>query len=145
MHLDQHRTLLVFLSLLGRPLFWPGDRDTAFLRYHPHRFGKRAFLHFHHEAEHVAALATSETMENLFYGMHRKRRCLFSVKRAEPGEILPALLQPDVLPNDPDNVRLLLHALRNDPASAIRYNRKCTTVIALPPCSSVSNAIRSTS
>jgi hypothetical protein len=51
-------------------------------------------------------------MKNLFYRMHRERWRLLPMERAQTRKILPALLQAHVFPDDPDNVRLLLHAIR---------------------------------
>ena len=74
--------------------------------------GKRALVHFHHEFEDVAAHAASEAVVNLPHRMHGERRSLFLMERAQPGEILPGLLQADVFPDHADDVRLLLHLLR---------------------------------
>jgi len=44
--------------------------------------------------------------------MHRERRRLLSMKRAQSGEILPALLQAHVFADHANNVRLLFHPIR---------------------------------
>jgi hypothetical protein len=46
---------------------------------------------------------------NRAYG---ERWRLFGMERAQPRDILPILLQTDVLADDAANVRLLLHAIR---------------------------------
>src|SRR5260370_10773820 len=112
MHLHQRRALLVFAAFFRRTLAGTRNRNAALLRNDSHRFGEFAFLHLPHEAEDVTADAASETVINLLHRMDRKRRRFLRMKRTEPGKILPALLQPDILAHHADNVRLLLHTLR---------------------------------
>src|SRR6266568_4382156 len=112
MHLHQRRALLVLAVFFRRALAGTRNRNAALFRNDSHRFGEFAFLHLPHEAEDVTADAASETVINLLHRMDRKRRRFLRMKRAQPGKILPALLQPDVLAHHADNVRLLLHPLR---------------------------------
>ena len=111
-HFYQNRALLILPPLLRRLLLLPRNRDPAFLRNDPNRLGKRAFLHLHHKFENVSAHAASKAVINLLRRMHRKRRRLFRVKRAQPGKILPALFQAHVFPHHANDVRLLLYPIR---------------------------------
>ncbi len=109
---NQRRALLILLALFGRPLLRPWNGNAALFRDHLHRFRERALLHLHHETENVSTLAAAEAMKNLFHRMHREGRRLFSMKRAQSGEILPALLQAHVFADHANNVRLLFHPIR---------------------------------
>ena len=112
MHLDQDCSLLIFFSFFRRAFLGPGQRNPAFFSDDADGFWKLALFHFHDEAENVSALAAAEAMENLLHGVNSKGRSLLSMKRAQAGEILPALFQADVFAHHADNVRLLLHAIR---------------------------------
>ncbi len=74
--------------------------------------GKRTLVQFHHKFENVAAHTATKAVINLPNRMHIERRRFFLVKRAQAGKTLAAFLQADVLADHADNVRLLLHALR---------------------------------
>ena len=93
-------------------LFRPRNRDPALFRDDANRLWKCALLHFHHKLENVAALPAPKAVINLLGRVHIERWCFFRMKRAQPAKILPSLFQLDVFPDDPDNVRLLLHLLR---------------------------------
>ncbi len=111
-HLDQEGPLLILFTLLRRTLFLPRNGDAAFFRYDTNRFGKRTLLHLHHKFENVSAHAASEAVINLLRRMHCERRRLFRMERTQPGKILAALFQADVLADDPNDVRLLLYPIR---------------------------------
>src|SRR5260370_31808410 len=64
-HFHKCRALLVLLAFLRRPFFGARNRNPRFLRHQPHRVRKFAFLHFHHEADDVSALAAAEALINL--------------------------------------------------------------------------------
>jgi hypothetical protein len=51
-------------------------------------------------------------MEDLFDRMYGEGRSFFTVKRAQPREILAALLQAHVFSHHADDVRLLFYAIR---------------------------------
>ena len=83
------------------------------LRDQAHGFGEGDVFDFLDEAEDVAGHAAAEAVIKLARGMDGKRRRLFAVKRAKPGEVLrPGLLQLDVVADDADDVRLLLDRVR---------------------------------
>ncbi len=98
--------------LFRRTLPRPWHRNAAFLGYDSYRLRKRTLVHFHHEFEDVPARAAAEAVINLSHWMHGERRRLFLVERAQPREILASLLQANVFADHADDVRLLLHLLR---------------------------------
>src|SRR5271154_3583562 len=112
MHFDQCRALLIFFAFLGRALSWLRDGDAAFFGDHANRFRKRTLFHFHHEFEDVAADPAAEAMVDLLGGVDGKRRRFFRMEWAEAGEILTTLFQAHVFADDANDVRLLLHAIR---------------------------------
>ena len=80
--------------------------------YYCFRFRERRFFQFHHKLKNVAAFAATETVIHLLHRADTERRSFFLMERAQAAEILPTFLQPHVFADDPDNVRLLLDAIR---------------------------------
>ena len=111
-HLDERGSLLVLASLFGRALARLRNRNAALFADRAQRLGKRALVELHHKFEYVAARAAAKAVVNLPHRMHRKRRRLLLMERAQPREILPGLLQAHVFADHADDVRLLLHLLR---------------------------------
>ena len=112
MHIDQRAALLVFAALLGRALAWLRNGDAAFFGYGAHRFRKWRFFQLHDKTENVAAFAATEAVVHLFDWADAERRSFFLVEGAEAGEILAAFFEAHVFADDPDDVRLLLDAIR---------------------------------
>jgi len=111
-HFNQGGALLIFLALFRSAFLRAGDGDTALFLYHADRLRKLAFLHFHHESEYVSTLAAAKAVKDLFNRMNCKGWSLLTVKRTKACEILAALLQPYVIADDADDVRLLFDAIR---------------------------------
>jgi hypothetical protein len=82
------------------------------LRYQPDCFREGDVFYFLNELENVALLVTTKAVVELLRGMHRERRRLLPVKRTKPGIVLrPGPFQLDVVTDDADDIRLLLHRL----------------------------------
>ena len=62
--------------------------------------------------KNVAAHAAPEAVINLPHRMHAERWRFFLMERAQPSEILPGLFQAHVFADHADDVRLLLHPIR---------------------------------
>ena len=112
MHIHQRRPLLIFFALLRRTLPRLRNRNPAFFRDSPHRFRERRLLQLHHKLKNVPALSATEAVIHLLHRAHAERRRLLLVKRTQPAEILPALLQTHIFANHANNVRLLLYPIR---------------------------------
>ena len=112
MHFDQQRALLIFAAFFGRALSRRGNGDATFLRNDANRFGKRTFLHFHHEFENVSADSAAKAVINLSRWMNVERRRFFGVKWAQARENSARLFQLNVFADHANNVRLLLDAIR---------------------------------
>ena len=112
MHFNQCGALLIFFALFRRALLGARNGNAAFFRHDANGVRKFALLHLHHKTENVAALAAPEAVIDLASGMNVERRSLLRMKRAEPAEILPGLLELDVFAHHADDVRLLLDAIR---------------------------------
>src|SRR5262249_53790863 len=121
----QHRTLLVLASFLRRTLPRAGQRDATFFGDDPHRFGKGALLHFHNKFENIATLSAAKAVINLFRRMNVERRSFLGMKRAKAAKVLPRLFQLEVFADYADDIRLLLHLLRQG-------SRFCHTIRAVP-------------
>src|SRR5579872_2699259 len=112
MHFDKRGALLIFAALFGRTFARLGNADATLFGDGAHSFGKRGFVHLHHELKNVAALAAAEAMVELLGGVNGERRRFFLMKGAEAAEILATLFQADVFADDANDVRLLLDAIR---------------------------------
>ena len=112
MHLDQSAALLILAALLRRPLARRWNWNPALFGDHAHGFGKAGVLELHHKLKNVSAHAASETVVNLANRMHCKGRRFFVMKRAQSGEILAGFFQAQVFANHANDIRLLLHLLR---------------------------------
>jgi len=111
MHGQQRTPQLPAARAATRPASLRRNRKSALLGHDAHRLGEAAFLHLHHEAKHISTGAAPETVIDLLDRMDREGRCFFLMERAQPQIVLPALLQPHILADDADNVRLLLDAI----------------------------------
>jgi hypothetical protein len=100
-----------------RRLFRRGElpfrqRDPALLRDDLHRFGEADLVDLLHELEDISRNPAAKAVIELARHVDGKRRRLLAMKRAQPLVVLrAAFLQRDVLADDADDVRLLLHAL----------------------------------
>src|ERR1019366_2444111 len=84
--------------------------DPLLPRPQPHRFGEGDVLDLLDEAEHVSRDAAAEAVIELARGVHGKRRRLLAMKWTKSRIVLrPLFLQLDVVADDADDVRLLLH------------------------------------
>ncbi len=111
MQLNKRGALLLLAPLFGRVLARSRNGDAAFIGDRAHGLHEIAFIHLHDELEHISAHTAAEAVIDLLHRMHRKRRRLFGMKRAEPRKVLPILFQAHILAHHADDVRLLLHAI----------------------------------
>jgi len=112
-HLDERAAERGFLGLRWPGVLLLGQCDAELLRDRAYRFRKGDVLDLLAEAENISRNTAPEAVIELFGRMHRERTGLFLVEGTEPAEILRAcLLQLDVIADDADDVRLLLHRVR---------------------------------
>src|ERR1700687_2432216 len=112
MHFHQRASLLIFAPLFRRTGTRRRDGDAGLFRYDPDSIRESALFHFHHELENIAAYAATKTVIDLLHRMNRERWRFLRMKRAQTREILPALFQTHIFANHANNVRLLLHLIR---------------------------------
>ena len=111
---------LACARLLRRGVAHLRQRDLQLLGDQPDGFREGDVLDLLHEVEDVARCPAAEAVEELPRGVHRERRRLFLMKRAQALEVLrAALAQLDVLAHNADDVSLLLDGMRKSPGLAI--------------------------
>jgi len=90
-----------------------GHWNPELLRDCPNRFRKGNVLDFLNKTEHVPGSLAAKAVVKLARSMHRERRRLLLMKRAQTGVVLRARFpQTDVSAHDADDVSLLLESLR---------------------------------
>src|SRR3989338_5890079 len=82
---------LVFFFALVLRQFHPGA-----LRQHLERFAEFQALHFHHESEHIPALAAAETVPHGLLLVHHKRRRALLMERTASLPVRSCLFQSDI-------------------------------------------------
>ena len=85
--MDFEQLVLEMARLLFTRRIFKFQRDARALRQPPHRIHELNILDFLDEVEHVPALATAETMENLALRIDVEAWRLLLVKRAEGHEV----------------------------------------------------------
>ncbi len=83
----------------------------VFIRQPAKGFYITVFFMLHQKTDGVSAFATAKTFENFFGGRHRKRRCLFIVKRTVAQIIGTPFFEFDKAPHDIDDIDSALNLL----------------------------------
>src|SRR5208337_404999 len=112
MHIKQRHAHLSVASLrrTGKTHLW--HRHAQLLRDQPDRLRESDVFDLLDERKDISRLPAAEAVKELARSVHRKRRRLLGVKRTKPGKVLrPSLLQLDVIPDNADDIRLLLEGL----------------------------------
>ena len=90
--------------VLGRGVFL-GHLHAVLLRQFFDRVHKPHARKIHQKADHIAVLAAAKAVVELFGRAHRERGRLLPVKRTQPHEVGPALLELHMPPHDVHHVR----------------------------------------